>query len=265
MLTRSRRPRPRGFTLIELMVVMVIIAILASLISVAVVKVIDAAKIAKVKTEIDGLGTAIATFKVARQVYPCNFNDSTTLTRSWQAMFPYSTETPPTNLTAAQALVFWLSGFSADRTKPLTGQGTRQAYFPFNPARLHDPSNPTGPVTAGDPTKGQGAWVNQGGATIYPIYYPDHVEMTQPFVYFDLSRANTAVTYVNSFTGHTLAPYKADSGQLVNAQGFQIICAGLDNDHGVGGAGGTYPTNIITADLDNITNFAPGQLGDAKP
>ena len=260
-----RRPLARGFTLIELMVVMVIIAILASLISVAVVKVIASAKITKVKTELDGMHGAIIMFKTTRQLQslPPNFQDATALKRFWDQVFPWAQEQPPTNLTAAQALVFWLSSFSSDRNKPISGQGTRSAAYPFVVARLHDPANPTDTISAGTTSQ----WVNSAGKLVYPVYWPDHTDMSQPYVYLDVSRNyQTPPTYQNAYSGNTLAPYKNDAGNAyVNAQSFQIICAGVDNDHGKGGNGGNFPSGIAGGDMDNITNFAKGLLVDEKP
>lgn len=264
MLRTQRRSPARGFTLVELMVVMVIIAVLASLISVAVIKVMDNAKITRVRTEIESMHQAILSNYKIKDTLPPNVQDAARLARFWQSMFPYAQEQPPAGLTSAQALVFWLSGFSPDRNKPITGVGTRIPPFPFVVSRLHDPANPTDTVAPADPTQGQtGQWVNSAGKTVFPVYYPDHNEMTQPYVYFDVSRPGSTASYANTNSGNTLTPYKNDNGgAFMNAQSFQIVCAGTDNDHGTGGS---VPTGVSGGDLDNVTNFARGLLVDEKP
>ena len=56
----------------------------------------------------------------------------------------------------------------------------------------------------------------------------------------------------------------------MNPTGFQIICAGIDNEYG------TVPNNPVnkvfplgtgyrSADIDNIVSFTEKTLGDAKP
>lgn len=64
------RPRRQGFTLIELLVVMIIIGILASLLLTAVTSAMRTAKNATVAAEIDGLSTALASFKEQHGDYP---------------------------------------------------------------------------------------------------------------------------------------------------------------------------------------------------
>ncbi|MFM7163554.1 MAG: prepilin-type N-terminal cleavage/methylation domain-containing protein, partial [Planctomycetaceae bacterium] len=70
-LSRPTRPAPRaGFMLVELIVVIVIIGILAALILPAISRVFGTARTAQVVTEIRGLETAIAAFKVKYGVEP---------------------------------------------------------------------------------------------------------------------------------------------------------------------------------------------------
>jgi prepilin-type N-terminal cleavage/methylation domain-containing protein len=69
-----RRPasslRPRGFTLIELMVVIIVISILAALLLPAIIGAVNAARNAQVTAEINGLATALADFKTKFGDYP---------------------------------------------------------------------------------------------------------------------------------------------------------------------------------------------------
>jgi general secretion pathway protein G len=62
--------RSAGFTLIEIMVVVVIIAILASVVAPAVIKRIDQAQVAKARSDIRALETALTLFRLDNFKYP---------------------------------------------------------------------------------------------------------------------------------------------------------------------------------------------------
>ena len=61
---------PRGFTLIEIMVVMVILALLATLVVPKVLDSLDKARVSKAKTDIRGYETALNMFRLDNFKYP---------------------------------------------------------------------------------------------------------------------------------------------------------------------------------------------------
>lgn len=260
---RRSATKRTGFTLVELLVVIVIIAVLGSIVTAAAFRAIDAAKRARIKLEIDGMATAMIAYKDKYGSYPPNFNDPTAVQIHFARAFPRLQETPPTGLSAAEALVFCLNGFSQDPTRPFTGAGNRTPIYDFEPTRLR--------VTR-----------TLGGQNIY-AYIPQEGQDT-PFVYFDVSRlTSTSTTLVPSYAGAgsttmpgtgTARPYRAEPSTTTtqpnpyaNPKSFQIISAGLDGHFGSGATAGVFPTgtDYSPEDMDNLTNFATGTLEDSIP
>ena len=68
--TPPRRPRPRGFTLIELMVVLVIIGVLAALIVPNVLDRTDDARATAARTDVNNLVQALKLYKLDNQRFP---------------------------------------------------------------------------------------------------------------------------------------------------------------------------------------------------
>jgi general secretion pathway protein G len=64
------RTRQRGFTLIEIMVVVIIIGLLAAVIVPSVINKVDEARVAKAKSDIQGLETALTMFRLDNSKYP---------------------------------------------------------------------------------------------------------------------------------------------------------------------------------------------------
>jgi general secretion pathway protein G len=66
------RPRgyARGFTLIEIMVVVVIIGLMAAVIVPSVMRRVDDAKVARVKSDIQGIETALTMYRLDNSKYP---------------------------------------------------------------------------------------------------------------------------------------------------------------------------------------------------
>ena len=67
---RPVRPGPRGFTLIELMVVLVIIGVLAALIVPNVLERADDARVTAARTDVNNLMQALKLYKLDNQRYP---------------------------------------------------------------------------------------------------------------------------------------------------------------------------------------------------
>src|ERR1700748_1692983 len=68
----SHRPRgyARGFTLIEIMVVVVIIGLMAAVIVPSVMRRVDDAKVARVKSDIQGIETALTMYRLDNSKFP---------------------------------------------------------------------------------------------------------------------------------------------------------------------------------------------------
>ncbi len=154
----------RGFTLVELLVVIAIIGVLAALGTAAALNAFGRGKQVRVTLEMQQLANAIEQFKNDYGAYPPNVFNQTTITAAEQTRNasnvllmmkkarPRSTEfnvaanadTPLNNisvvsiqgLSPAEALVFWLQGFSEDPQRPLTGTDLQATTIDDNGANV---------------------------------------------------------------------------------------------------------------------------------
>jgi prepilin-type N-terminal cleavage/methylation domain-containing protein len=189
----------------------------------------------------------------------------------------------PRTLDPAEALVFWLGGFSipagqdstklrgfsANAANPLEGpaQSKRiQSYYTFSEERL----------------------VDRDGDGWFEYIPPGNIGAGNgpPYAYFNSkSYANTTdpnllqmVRYPKQEAVQTpewgfATPYRSSEGTLawVNPKKFQLISAGLDGVFGNTVAATAGPKDFPmgnkyeTGDLDNLTNFAEADLEKKKP
>lgn len=272
-MTTHKRIRPRGFTLVEMLVVMAIIAILAAILLPAIRAAITAAKNNKIAQELSSLHQAVEAYKQKFGDYPPDFSSvrnvntdladpNNVVVRHFRKAFPRHTEDLKAYFTTngvpdpAEALVFWLAMLKNDPRLPLTSTTTeRHVFFTFDEARLQNPDS-----------------------DFYPHYVPkDGKDL--PYVYFD-SRTyqftyNSAAAYssypISTSTANGVWPYKTSSNSVApnfaNPKTFQIISAGLDGDYGPTTNVQTYThrvfpdgTNYELGDRDNITNFSEGKI-----
>jgi len=264
------RDRRSAFTLVEMLVVIAIIGMLAALIIPAVMAGIDAAKRGAIVAEISGLDTAMKQYKNTYGSFPPNFSDPAAVVRHLKKAFPRIAgselalvDSNPDGaslfeLNPAEAIPFWLGGFSNDPEFPLTGQGgplfvpliaadreydehgdgivnldARTPLFEMDKSRLEE--GPTGHIEIADPA---------GGGVIEVVLYqyrPTNLE--EPYVYFDTSRGKFDLVgtadyveaidwpYYKSSIGNGIvrALVIAGTKDFVNPDSFQILAAGTDD------------------------------------
>jgi len=218
----TRRGARAGFTLTELLVVIAIIAMLAGLITVAAVQALDTAKQVAVKSELDQLDMAMKSFKDKYGDYPpCDLSFYTNgnpgnnpaliafIMRAFPRYNPGTfSNTPASSYARLQqdfatlgvysgagtsntkaypdrALVFWLSGFSADPTSPFTGAGARTPFFQFDQTRLINMTTAGGAVAQGQPASTAPATGNMWIPYIGQVAYVPKYGNGAPFAYID--------------------------------------------------------------------------------
>jgi len=300
---RPANPARPAFTLVEMLVVITIIAILASLITMAAANVMNSAKNARIKVEVDNLSQSIEAFKQKYGAYPPSylvitsddFTNPTALAfnaplRQFVAKaWPRYNQTPPlangtpdysrlsrelgqcgvdtVHFRPDCALVFWLSGFSADVTNPFLGPGgpgdqlnaPKAPLFDFDKTRLWPPPVPASPSSPTTPPQPQVGYAYPGGQVYYPtlggsIAFPTPVGAAIPpppipaYVYFD-SQAyylpgsnNSLPNFADGGSTGVVMPYWNDSNgngapdatseNWANPTSFQIISAGQDKQYG---------------------------------
>lgn len=259
----SRLVTRQAFTLVELLVVIVIIGILAALITVAAVAALRTARKAQIKAEITEISNGFDEYKNKTTAYPPNcqtdgtgaanpIDETTVLTdlkRHMKQAFPRHQESDNLlralaglsatgsdasdypralggGLTAGEALVFWLGGFSSDPKYPISGEGgpsynltgvsagdkskvdpieSRKWIYPFDINRL-GPRASTGYF---DETNGSGRYIEytatiNGARKLRRINFWQYTpsKSGQPYLYFDTSRHpayDTSVAAVSRF------------------------------------------------------------------
>jgi len=298
----------RGFTLVEMLVVIIIIGILAAILVPTIGIAIRRARVTKIALEISQLDQAVEAYKTLYTDYPPDFSNRAVVERHIRKAFPRISSKEftiaqnlfwnPSQVDPAEALVFWLGGFSADPRRPFTGPGgpfvlvnastgqyalnaDRNApMFPFAEDRLTiylaDPATGA-PSATGVPMSNDEQEVHSQAMTkndLFPIYYPANVGA--PYVYFDSRTYGMAASverYPPASYGSTsivgvVSPYFSDlpTQRYMNKKTFQIVSSGLDSEYGV--IGGSFPSGNGNneADRDNIANFSDGStLGDKVP
>jgi prepilin-type N-terminal cleavage/methylation domain-containing protein len=285
---------PSAFTLTELLVVITIIAILAALITAGAVNALNASKRAAITMEIGQLADGIERFKnETGGAYPPNSTNLPTaqalvvndFIRSFRKAFPRHNENEnllrvlagqttgiasgydmlPQGMNAAEALYFWLGGFSADPVYPISGAGGpafdlssttgevlegRNRLYEFDLARLGPRNNSDifsgRSITYPNPT---GVGGNRLQINFW-TYFPKN--STSSFAYFDASRhdpeSSSGFAYDFDLSGALNAGIFAikkvkETGwstpnrlptdvHFVNKGKYQILHAGLDNAWG---------------------------------
>jgi general secretion pathway protein G len=273
--SRGRRP---GFTLLEILTVILIITLLLALLVPAVNAGRLRARKAAIKLEVGQLANGLTQSKDAYGSYPpgrawSHGEIEQYLRRAFRRMHPVQLSAAATlvrQMSEAELLVFWLGG----RWDNSTMVGL--ALNPQNPFSLAEAQR-TAPFVNFDVTRLDDSTNSNG----FPEYYPPggRPGESAPYLYF---AARPSGSYLDStgvlpvFIDHRGVakgggvPYyfKRDATSaaagFVNADSYQLICAGIDNDYGPGVAKGfPFGQGHGEGDRDNIVNFSTQEIGDA--
>ncbi len=289
----SRIPHPRGFTLVELLVVITIIGILAALITVAAVGALKKAHETRTKAELNQIAGGVDEYKNKTTAYPpnCQTDDKTMggtsgpldevgifndLKRHMRQAFPRNQEsdelllqmigvlTYPSGLaadtkdykprlnggiTAGEAVVFWLGGFSSDPKYPISGDGgpsypiSAYASGANSPNRTPDPIESRKWVYPFDVSR-LGPRATDGyfdDSTSRFIEFPDPKDSTklrrinfwqytpaksdQPYLYFDTSRHPAGVVSGSKLLGTYDPPAATANSKLGPTQAGLLVFA----------------------------------------
>jgi type II secretion system protein G len=265
-----------AFTLVELLVVIGIIGMITAIAVPTIFGAITSARNAKTKAEVDMLHMALMNYKNEygsfppanmqglwrTDVTPNQVNKSHAVYKHLVRSFPRLNEVTAgvnspyyaiSQLSPAQALVFWLYGFYENPEYPLTNSkdptnpvpGNRKKLFDFDQSRLYAASiylfNGTPQSFA---ARGS---VAAAGFSAYPVYFTGHPSCGLPYVYFDsrcyddgpASDINYAAVNMDGETSiassyiNSLPPANGTwSQQHMAGDTFQIIAAGKDGLYG---------------------------------
>lgn len=308
---RVNRQHPTaGFTLVEMLVVIAIIAILAGLLLPAVGMVKNRVIEGRLAIEVQNVDRGMQAYKNENEDFPPNCINSLEgrrlvrdhILKVWPhidtAELDAVTDLLVNYLDPAEAIPFWLGGFSPNAKSPFLGKGgpliLYSGSFYYNPERNKGlMAFDKGLLTLGEqtvldagPPQIVGQLSTDGDNDSFPVYVPKYSQM--PLVY--LENRTYAVAYypptptddtgaAKAYLSDRAAPNSPLGYEFINPDSFQIICAGRDNHYGCytntlatpvfprfPSGIGYDPTLGIPApglpgvggDSDNITNFSGG-------
>jgi len=228
LVTTPGSHRRSGFTLVELLAVIMIIALLAGLVTPAVMRARNSARNAAIKAEIDMLHMAIMNYKNDYGSFPPAVSTAglnSAAGKHVQRLFPRSAPNPDAK-SPDNAIVRWLTGYTTVPTDPYgsTSGATRQKLFDFDVTR----------VTTSDqyyPAGKKGSPYIYIDAASYSFVPYDTSALTNPGaqrVPVTPPPTKTALDF-----GTTVpVPTSPTPQPFFNADTFQILCAGQDEEFG---------------------------------
>ncbi|MEQ1827447.1 MAG: prepilin-type N-terminal cleavage/methylation domain-containing protein [Pirellula sp.] len=273
-----------GFTLVELLVVIAIIGVLVGLLVPAVLVVRNTITRGAIKMEVQELANAVAKYQTKYGDYPPDGS-------SWPVMEAHLRKAFPNILISelnllnpslsaangyirndyngrvmdpAEALVFFLGGFSSDAQRPFTGpggpfvlskvvsgqlryNGSRQnPLYEFPSDRLTLVADPTNPSELS--STDEAAFEISGSPDLLPVFicYSNRLETGNPYVYFDSRTYQGGAVAAPIFNFHrtnridrngtayvdVARPMLAETGLYENAKSFQLSSPGMDGRYG---------------------------------
>lgn len=274
-MARARHPRA-GFTLVELLIVIVIIAILIGILIPTIGSVMKAGKNFADSTNLKNLDAALVAYKEKYSDFPPDFTDCFTASgtpfKPWTStvaylhlrkVFPRIAQddlvlmgllcmrelNDPLRIDPAEAIVFWLGGFSKNPKFPITGPGgpivVGQGFNAANPDFTLLAWNPDRNEPLFDfPSARRGPDPDVDVATalrdirLGPTFL-QNIDTRTPYVYFD-SRTYAAPSAIYPTPAHSVPawgfvrPYFSfRNKKFVEPDTYQLISAGADGAFGV--------------------------------
>ena len=258
--------RRSGFTLVELLAVIMIIALLAALVTPAVMRARNTARNAAIKAEIDLLHMAIMNYKNEYGTFPPSIGVSGSTNFAYKHLkrnFARASDSALPGVPLAgsvapsTAMLSWLGGYTDDPTDPLALVNTsltRKRLFDWDRAR----TDATGLVYFPSGKKGSPyVYINSSS---YPLldsgtstaqgWPPKAPTPASPFT-FTVGQDTVTISPGTYYPLHLpdpgaaslLASLQTGTTPYFNADTFQILCAGQDEEFGTD---------------DDLSNFWPG-------
>ena len=294
-----------GFTLVELLVVVAIIGLLVGLTVPAVFAVLGTFNRASVKFEVNALSDAVEKYRSKYGDYPADGSSWPVMEAHLRKAFPnilvseLNLLNPANSATygyihndyagigrvmdPAEALVFFLGGFSSDAQRPLTGPGgpfvLNGSVYQYNASRQNSFYDfPAARLTMSPSLVSTDETVYDSPYTpdLLPVFlsYKNKLEFGNPYVYFDSrtyqsKRAPVVFNYHLTRVGDGAArPYLSEQVDMLstaavkpklyeNKQTFQILSPGLDGQY----AGMTTAPPTLFTSKGILCNYDPSIPG----